>query len=200
MWRRGLFSRWQRGCAGRPVERHRRARPRAVGATRRDRDSRCRFRRHRSVVASGARPRRDHRWADTLCHGPTSKVTPCPTRPLCPTTLSCHAGNGMPTPPRRKSRARSISFYVWYERLVEQGTVKRGQRLARERRTVSRQGVVDGPFAETKEMIGGYWIIVAASLEQAAEIAGAQPVPGARPELRDPADRAGAGQRLRGGL
>jgi hypothetical protein len=67
------------------------------------------------------------------------------------------------------------SFYVWYEQLVAQGTIKRGQRLARERKTVSRLGVVDGPFAETKEMIGGYWIIVAASLQQAAEIASRNP-------------------------
>jgi hypothetical protein len=67
------------------------------------------------------------------------------------------------------------SFYTWYEQLVAQGTIKRGQRLARERKTVSRLGVVDGPFAETKEMIGGYWIIVAASLQQAAEIASRNP-------------------------
>jgi len=66
-------------------------------------------------------------------------------------------------------------FYDWYERLVAEGTIKRGQRLARERKTVSRLGVVDGPFAEAKEMIGGYWIIVAASLEQAAEIAARNP-------------------------
>ena len=66
-------------------------------------------------------------------------------------------------------------FYTWYEQLVEQGTIKRGQRLARERKTVSRLGVVDGPFAETKEMIGGYWIIVAANLQQAAEIASRNP-------------------------
>jgi hypothetical protein len=66
-------------------------------------------------------------------------------------------------------------FYVWYEQQVAQGTIKRGQRLARERKTVSRGGVVDGPFAETKEMIGGYWIIVAASLEQAAAIAARNP-------------------------
>jgi hypothetical protein len=67
------------------------------------------------------------------------------------------------------------SFYTWYEQLVAQGTIKRGQRLARERKTVSRLGVVDGPFAETKEIIGGYWIIVAASLQQAAEIAARNP-------------------------
>jgi len=67
------------------------------------------------------------------------------------------------------------AFYTWYEQLVAAGTFKRGQRLARERKTVSRLGVVDGPFAETKEMIGGYWIIVAASLQQAAEIASHNP-------------------------
>jgi len=67
------------------------------------------------------------------------------------------------------------SFYVWYEQLVAQGTIKRGQRLARERKTVSRLGVVDGPFAETKEIIGGYWIIVADSLQHAAEIAAGSP-------------------------
>jgi len=66
-------------------------------------------------------------------------------------------------------------FYAWYEQLVALGTIKRGQRLARERKTVSRLGVVDGPFAETKEMIGGYWIIVAASLQQATEIASRSP-------------------------
>jgi hypothetical protein len=66
-------------------------------------------------------------------------------------------------------------FYVWYERLVAQGVVKRGQRLARERKTVSRSGIVDGPFAETKEVIGGYWIIVAGSLEEAARIAAENP-------------------------
>ena len=66
-------------------------------------------------------------------------------------------------------------FYGWYEQLVAQGTIKRGQRLACERKTVSRLGVVDGPFAESKEIIGGYWIIVAGSLEQAAAIAARNP-------------------------
>jgi hypothetical protein len=76
---------------------------------------------------------------------------------------------------KEQIQAAIDGFYTWYEQLVEKGTVKRGQRLARERKTVSRGGVVDGPFAETKEMIGGYWIIVAASLQQAAEIAARNP-------------------------
>ena len=35
--------------------------------------------------------------------------------------------------------------------------------------------VTDGPFGETKEAIGGYWFIVAGSLEEAAKIAAGNP-------------------------
>ena len=40
---------------------------------------------------------------------------------------------------------------------------------------VSRSGVIDGPFAETKEVIGGYWFLVASSLEDAAALAAENP-------------------------
>jgi hypothetical protein len=40
---------------------------------------------------------------------------------------------------------------------------------------VSRQGVTDGPFTEAKEIIGGYWFIVAGSLQEAARIAAENP-------------------------
>ena len=51
-----------------------------------------------------------------------------------------------------------------------------GSRLKREGATVSRtQVVLDGPFGETKELIGGYWIIVASSLEEAAQLAAQNP-------------------------
>lgn len=36
--------------------------------------------------------------------------------------------------------------------------------------------VTDGPFAETKEAVGGFDLIEAASLEEAVEIAGRHPV------------------------
>jgi hypothetical protein len=35
--------------------------------------------------------------------------------------------------------------------------------------------VTDGPFGEAKEAIGGYWFILAQSLEEAAEIAAQNP-------------------------
>ena len=67
------------------------------------------------------------------------------------------------------------SFYVWYERLVAEGTFKRGHRLATGTKFVTRTGVTDGPFAEAKEIVGGYWFIVAGSLHEAAVIAAENP-------------------------
>jgi len=66
-------------------------------------------------------------------------------------------------------------FYVWLDRLVDEGKMKTGQRLANTGKTVSRTAVTDGPFGETKEVVGGYWFIVAGSLEEAAEIAAGNP-------------------------
>jgi hypothetical protein len=67
-------------------------------------------------------------------------------------------------------------FYVWIGRLVDEGKMKRGQRLAATGKTVSKKHpVTDGPFGETKEVVGGYWFIVAGSLEEAAEIAAGNP-------------------------
>jgi hypothetical protein len=66
-------------------------------------------------------------------------------------------------------------FYVWYEQLVAEGKFKPGQRLAAGGKVVSRSGVTDGPFAETKEVIGGYWFIVAGSLQEAAALAAQNP-------------------------
>jgi hypothetical protein len=76
---------------------------------------------------------------------------------------------------KEEIQAAIDQFYVWYERLVAEGRIKRGQRLAREGKTVSNGSVTDGPFAETKEVIGGYWFIVARSLDEAAEVAGRNP-------------------------
>lgn len=66
-------------------------------------------------------------------------------------------------------------FYVWYDRLVSEGKFKPGRRLTTEAKVVTRVAVTDGPFAETKELIGGYWFIVAESLQQAAAIAAESP-------------------------
>jgi hypothetical protein len=66
-------------------------------------------------------------------------------------------------------------FYTWIEGMVADGKMKRGQRLADEGKTVTRSVVTDGPFGESKEVIGGYWFIVASSLDEAARIASGNP-------------------------
>jgi hypothetical protein len=77
-------------------------------------------------------------------------------------------------PPERIQRAID-DFYAWHDRLIAEGRMRTGQRLAREGKIVSRDKVMDGPFSEAKEFIGGYWFILAASLEEAAEIASQNP-------------------------
>lgn len=77
-------------------------------------------------------------------------------------------------PPERIQSAID-DFYAWHDRLVAEGRMKAGQRLAREGKMVSRDKVTDGPFSEAKEFIGGYWFILAGSLEEAADIASQNP-------------------------
>jgi hypothetical protein len=62
------------------------------------------------------------------------------------------------------------AFYEWYEKLVADGRVGRGHRLTREGKVVSRLRIADGPFAEAKELVGGYWFVRARSLDEAAEL------------------------------
>ena len=67
-------------------------------------------------------------------------------------------------------------FYAWLDRLVDEGKMKRGQRLTYEGKTVMRQNVItDGPFGESKEVVGGYWFILANNLDEAAQIAKGNP-------------------------
>jgi hypothetical protein len=67
-------------------------------------------------------------------------------------------------------------FYLWLDRLVNEGKMKRGQRLTYEGKTVARRNVItDGPFGESKEVIGGYWFILARDLDEAARIAEGNP-------------------------
>jgi hypothetical protein len=56
--------------------------------------------------------------------------------------------------------------------------------------TGSSQVVTDGPYAETKEIIGGYWIITAANYEEAVKLASGCPSLefGSRVEVREVED------------
>ena len=78
--------------------------------------------------------------------------------------------------------ARDDEGFPWLNDLQARGKWVTGDQLAPPRRARSvrvRDGkrlVTDGPFAETKELVGGFDIIEAASLDEAVEIAGRHPV------------------------
>ena len=67
---------------------------------------------------------------------------------------------------------------AWFDNVDEQGKVKAGQPLLDGGKTVSGKGgrtVVDGPFAESKEAIGGYLLLRVDDLEEAVQIAKGHP-------------------------
>jgi hypothetical protein len=67
---------------------------------------------------------------------------------------------------------------AWFENLVAQGKMKDAHALIRSgTRVAGRTGKVisDGPYAETKEAVGGYLILQAVSLDEAVAIAKTNP-------------------------
>jgi hypothetical protein len=64
---------------------------------------------------------------------------------------------------------------AYNEELVKAGVMKAGEGLhpsrkgARVRFSGSRRTVVDGPFAETKELVAGFWLWECASMQEAIE-------------------------------
>jgi hypothetical protein len=62
----------------------------------------------------------------------------------------------------------------WFEGLAAKGKVQHGHPLGLEGRVVSGargERVTDGPFAETKEVVGGFFFLTVADLDEATEIA-----------------------------
>lgn len=64
-------------------------------------------------------------------------------------------------------------YLMWLQELQTKGVLKAGSPLASSgKKIVNNKGIIsDGPFSETKEAIGGYFILVANDLESACEVA-----------------------------
>jgi hypothetical protein len=93
-------------------------------------------------------------------------------------------------------------MYAWFDRLTEQGILKAGQPLEFEGKVVSQKkgrSVADGPFAESKEAIAGYFLLWVNSLDEAVEIAKHYPALsyGATVEVRPVAPDCSVNQILR---
>lgn len=75
--------------------------------------------------------------------------------------------------PEETQKALS-QFVSWMEGLSEQGIFKAGQPLQRVGKIVSGKkgrNVSDGPFVESKEAVGGYFLLLVDDLDEAVEIA-----------------------------
>jgi hypothetical protein len=83
----------------------------------------------------------------------------------------------MGTPERAQQSL--VKWRAWLNDMQEKGQLKSvGQPLERAGKVVTGRNklVTDGPYAETKDVIGGFSIIEAATVEMAAQIASGCPV------------------------
>jgi hypothetical protein len=85
-------------------------------------------------------------------------------------------------------------WMAWFKRLTEQGKAVSGRPLEPKGKIVSGKGgrvVADGPFAESKEAIGGYFLLTVNSLDEAVAIAKECPglAYGAKVEVRPAMDQ-----------
>lgn len=95
-------------------------------------------------------------------------------------------GTGQQPTPAQMQDMQSV-FKAWMERhkaniLDMGGPLKPGGKI------LTSSGVTDGPFAETKEIIGGYMLVSSESFEGALQIARESPalmMPGASVEVRE---------------
>jgi hypothetical protein len=93
-------------------------------------------------------------------------------------------GHGQPSP--EQMQVMFAKWNAWKEKFKD-NIVDWGDKLKSDGKVVSTSGVSDGPFVEAKEIIGGFMIVSAESLEHAVAIAQEMPAmqPGARIEVRE---------------
>ena len=88
-----------------------------------------------------------------------------------------HEAMGTP----EKAQANMAKWHAWMKEMADKGQLKnRGQPLEPAGKVVGgkTKTVTDGPYAETKDVVGGFSIIEAKDLDEAARIAAGCPILG----------------------
>jgi hypothetical protein len=98
---------------------------------------------------------------------------------------------GSPAPRESRSPAQMQEMYAeftaWREKF-KANIVEMGGRLMPGGKVLTASGVMDGPLIESKEIVGGYMIVVADGYERALEVARGCPGligPGSSCEIRE---------------
>ena len=70
-------------------------------------------------------------------------------------------------------QAHMQKWFDWVQKLQDQKRYAGGEALIPGGKTVTgpKKVVTDGPFAESKEVVGGYFVVLAKNLNEAVEIA-----------------------------
>ena len=70
-------------------------------------------------------------------------------------------------------QGRMMKWKEWTGEIIEKGIFVDGQGLLDNAKTLrgSKDAIFDGPYADTKETVGGYYVINANSIDEAVEVA-----------------------------
>jgi hypothetical protein len=89
-----------------------------------------------------------------------------------------YRGGGRPGSPQEAQAVMQL-WMNWMQDLAKRGHMKdRGQPLEATGKVVSgkEKAITDGPFAEAKDLVGGYTLITASDLNEAAELSKGCPI------------------------
>ena len=93
--------------------------------------------------------------------------------------LYLYRGGDRPSGSPDQMQRQMQTWMAWMKELGDKGHLKNpGHPLERGGKLVKgpQKTVTDGPFAETKDVIGGYTLVEAADLAQAVELTGGCPI------------------------
>ena len=94
------------------------------------------------------------------------------------------SGRQQPSPAQMQDMF--AAFNAWKEKFKD-NIVDMGGKLMPGGKVVTNSGAADGPFVESKEIVGGYMFVIADSIDRAVEVAREMPMltPGATIEIRE---------------
>ena len=93
--------------------------------------------------------------------------------------LYLYRGGNSPAGSPEDMQQQMQRWMSWMKGLADQGHIKDpGQPLERTGKVVAgkQKTVTDGPFAEAKDLVGGYTVVEASDLDQAAQLTSGCPI------------------------
>lgn len=72
-----------------------------------------------------------------------------------------------------EQQAGMEKWFAWVEQLRQQGRYVEGEALLPHGKTITgtKKTITDGPFTESKEIVGGYFIVLAKDFDEAMQLA-----------------------------